>query len=95
VESQCLVRRPNRPPTTCRRSVPRTRGSGSAAGDRARTPVSPTSAAATNRATWQPPQPQPHAAWPDDGWFLGVLDCGIQRRPDGFERAGTGWSAYG
>lgn len=48
-----------------------------------------------DRAAWPAPQPRPHAAWPDDGWFLGVLDGGIPRLPDGWGRAGTGWSAYG
>jgi hypothetical protein len=48
-----------------------------------------------DRAGWPPPAGRPHAVWPDDGWFAGVLDGGIPRLPDGWERAGAGWSAYG
>ena len=36
-----------------------------------------------------------HATFLDGGWFLGVLDGGIPQLPDGWERAGTGWPAYG
>jgi hypothetical protein len=45
--------------------------------------------------TPQAPQPRPQAAWPDDGWFAGVLDGGIPPLPPGFDRAGAGLSAYG
>jgi hypothetical protein len=48
-----------------------------------------------HRTAWPAPQPRPQAAWPDDGWFAGVLDGGIPPLPPGFDRAGAGLSAYG
>jgi hypothetical protein len=49
----------------------------------------------SDRTAWPAPHHRPHAVWPEDGWFAGVLDGGIPQLPPAFERAGAGWSAYG
>ena len=37
-----------------------------------------------------PRDTDPHAVWPEYGWFAGVLDGGTPQLPGGWERAGVG-----
>jgi hypothetical protein len=48
-----------------------------------------------DRSAWPPPVGRPHAVWPGDGCFIGVLNDEAPPLPAGYQRAGAGWSAYG
>lgn len=48
-----------------------------------------------SRAPGPPPAGGLHAAWPEEGWFVGVLDGGAPRLRDDWERVGAGWSDHG